>query len=217
MPPQPCEITNHTHRHPTRNARHGYKFAFSVNGTPKFRGTLKKYRCVCKTDAGVQCKRTTVIGVNYCYQHLKKHFKLRIKPSNIPNAGLGLFACDPAKGEYAVIFKENDRICDYGGETVSGNVIDQRYGDKTAPYAIKVNQSNDIYEDASIKRGVGAMANHANVESQQNARLSTNFNTALLKANTYILNNEEILVNYGDEYNFNDPETSADTTYGVVL
>ena len=67
-------------------------------------------RCEGTAKSGNQCKNRTCRG-KLCWQHLKKRDSLRVKPSGIQGAGMGLFTTKP--------FKKNEKIVDYTGERMS--------------------------------------------------------------------------------------------------
>ena len=84
--------------------------------------------------------------------------------------------------------------------------MDRRYGDSTAPYALKIN--NNLYIDPATRRGIGSLSNSPDNHNPNrllrnaNAKFSVNArnHTAALKATKYIHNNDEILTNYGPSY-----------------
>ena len=47
-------------------------------------------QCIGHTQSGSRCKRRTA-RTSYCWTHLLKEQHLKIKPSQIPNTGLGLY------------------------------------------------------------------------------------------------------------------------------
>ena len=57
--------------------------------------------------------------------------------------------------------------------------------------------------DAALRRGIASLANHT-IISRTNARLSFNTDKGILKASKNIRNGQEILVNYGADYRFQD-------------
>jgi hypothetical protein len=155
---------------------------------------------------------------------LQSVLHLKIKPSNIPNAGKGLFALDKNLGANAIVFRHNltnqylsDEICNYSGQIISLDTLETRYEDTTAPYAIEIT-ANELYEDAASRRGVGSIANQSTVAFPANARFvikrmnGRNHHIAL-KAIRNIRNNEEIFVDYGLDYIMNEPDTKYTTKY----
>lgn len=128
---------------------------------------------------------------------------LSTRKSNIPNAGQGLFADDPAAGANSVIFKKGDWLCPYVGELISQATLDQRYGKGTqteAPYAAKV-EGNNLYVDAARVRGWGAFANNPIKRNKPNAEFYVREEhnqgyTLWLAAAVDIKNGKEILLDY---------------------
>ena len=104
-----------------------------------------------------RCRNRCVIGLDYCHIHTKNELKLQIKNSTIAMAGKGLFAYGNPN---EIIFKKNTKICDYNGQLINEETLNERYDEYTAPYAIKLH--NNKYEDAAAVRGIGSTANHSN-------------------------------------------------------
>lgn len=134
-----------------------YYFTFKINDDIQFRTQLESYQCVDHTKAGARCKRRCVIGSPFCSTHLAYKHHLKTKPSQIPNAGKGLYCCDPLNSNsHEVLFETGETICAYKGEIIDKDELINRYSNKTAPYAIGI--SNNRYEDASRVRGIGSLA-----------------------------------------------------------
>ena len=175
-------------------------FSFLVNDTEMFQCNLISERCLCINKNGLRCKNQTVIGLGCCRVHLSSQYHLKIKPSNIPNGGLGLFAF--GKGD-AIIFKKDQNIIEYAGEKLTEAQVNERYGEQhTAPYCAKI--KNDTYVDCACERRVGSLANSS--VGHNNARLSANTRNSTLsvKATKNIKNGQEILLSYGTAYKMND-------------
>ena len=130
-----------------------------------FHCDLESVRCIATTKAGRQCSRNCVIGVNYCYTHLLHEKHLKIKDTN---HGKGLFAVDTKKARNAVIFKgrrsKRNRfganntipgavIIDYNGESITKAILENRYGEYTAPYAIANHHIKKLFHRACVLRG----------------------------------------------------------------
>ena len=194
----------------------GYKFLFYINDDLFFEANVQCMQCKGKSKNGNRCKRRVCIGTPFCWQHLASEKKLKIKESNIPNAGKGLFAWNP-KNPNDVIFKRaratrfqntpGQKIIEYAGELIDEEELNERYSNQTAPYGIEIN--NDRYEDAALIRGIGAIANHSR---RNNARFDVSRNRIILRATKNIKHNEEILVNYGRNYRF-DEDNFHETKY----
>jgi hypothetical protein len=173
---------------------------------------LDSKRCEAIKSDGQQCKKHTVIGLDFCYVHTKSKLKLQIKKSTIKEAGKGLFAVGPPN---KIIFKNKQRICLYNGEFIDADELYERYQDDTAPYGVRLNneKGEPKYEDAATERGIGSTANHTSNKSKINARLAVSRqNRCQLMATKDIKGGKEILVDYGDEYNMTEPgvETYTD-------
>lgn len=177
------------------------KFVFKdPAGKIMFKASLASVRCCCHARTGGQCKKRTVIGIRYCWQHLLKVKRLRIKAS--PISGKGLFAIDKTQGPDAIIFRPGDRIIAYDGERVSKETIDARYGEWTAPYGIRARAG--VFENGATQRGVGTLINHAD-KKYANSRFSVgNDHRVYFVATRIIRNNREILCPYGPSYRFNE-------------
>jgi SET domain-containing protein len=165
---------------------------------------LESTRCEEIKPNGSRCKRKVVIGAPYCHTHLKyKHF-LVVRDSTIQNAGKGVFVLDVHREEDEIIFRKGDRVCYYEGEVLSHEQFLERYSnaDKTAPYTVQLH--NNKYEDGALKRGIGSLLNHKRM-NQCNCKLSISRNNrAQIIATKNIYNYEELFINYGRSYRFNE-------------
>jgi SET domain-containing protein len=147
--------------------------------------------------------------------HLLSLKKLRIKDSTIANAGKGLFAKESLRSanmggrRRQPLYKANDLIVEYSGEPIPYEQVQERYGTYTAPYATKVRGA--LCEDAACQRGVGAMINHSGNSRKVNARLaysnSNNNPKGVVRALKNIYDGDELFVNYGNQYRFNEQTT----------
>lgn len=177
-----------------------------------FNAPLHCDRCTFIKSNGLRCKKNVCIGLNVCSIHLPYQYKVKIATSLIPNSGKGLFAFDVnAPSEDAVVFQANDTICPYNGQMIDKTTLVNRYGQYTAPYGLQTKK--DTYEDAAIYRGVGSLINHKPGQST-NAKLAVNPRTGkgVIKATKKIRQGQEIYVNYGRDYQMNEP-TRYTTNY----
>jgi SET domain-containing protein len=145
--------------------------------------------------------------------HLLSQKRLRIRPSTIAGAGKGLFAFDRTAAPDAVLWKRLHPIIEYDGELINDGLLHQRYGDYTAPYAIRNVRDEDLQdpfarrvEDGACRRGVGALANHKPAREGANAFFYAQLhpNRIILKASRNIRNGDEIFVDYGEGYGFQE-------------
>jgi hypothetical protein len=136
-----------------------------------------------------QCKHTTSKST-FCWQHLKAQKGLRIKKSNIPSAGLGLFTTK--------FIPVGAIICKYTGDLVIEQ--DPDYGN---PYALQVKKRPPTYIDASRSNTAeGRYANDGKSVRKNNSYLLYNRKKqeGYLQSARDIQPNEEILCSYGDDY-----------------
>ena len=167
---------------------------------------LSKERCIHRNKQGRQCARQTVMGVQRCWQHLKLHWKLRIKDTGT-RMGLGLFAAGKTDNPEEVVFNAGELITDYLGNLINNENLARIYGRETAPYASAVGFGWNI--DSACRRGVGAFVNHKPTRQRPNAYWSKVFVNlpgnpwiprTVIKARRRIYNGEQIFVSYGNSY-----------------
>ena len=170
---------------------------------------LKTERCEFVKPDGHRCKRNVIIGLSYCFQHRLKKYHVQSKPSTIPNAGIGLFANNGTNNN-DIVFKKNQKIVPYNGQITTKRVIDERYGDATAPYALEIR--GDRVTDGALMRGIGTLLNHKS-RTQSNARFSVakDNNEVNLVATKDIRNRNELFVNYGNDYRFHEAGVNYST------
>ena len=175
--------------------------------TGAFSCSLQCQQCVGRTKAGRRCRKRTCIGTPHCWMHLLAEGKLRVLPSAVPNAGKGLFARAHRSRVQPglVLFRRGDVICEYGGEPVMAADLTARYGDYTAPYGL--HSRGPYYEDAACRRGAGSLANHtgaatANAKYRYGLRGGRPYSR--LTATRPVRDGDEVLVNYGRAYRFNE-------------
>jgi hypothetical protein len=193
------------------------EFSFYSGNEPRlFRCDLKNERCHFVRN-GHQCRRICYIGLPYCFQHLPVAMHVKIQQSTIPNAGKGLFAFLPHGQPNEVVFRNNDTIGEYSGEVLSNIQLVQRYTlQQTAPYGVYV--SPHQFVDAACKRSTMSLINHGN-NARANARFSitnTQPKRVLVKAIKNIRQGQEILINYGGQYGFNDGSRYYTKNYRTV-
>ena len=151
----------------------------------------KVKQCTGFTVKNVRCRKRTSM-TNLCWIHLGKNLNLRIKTSNIPNAGKGLFA-------YKKPIRKNSKIANYTGRKLTGSQVINKYGDGLAKYAIcdkgKCVDSNETTDDAA------RYANDARSSRFKNNSFLTGKNyNFFLKSGKNIKPHQEIFTDYGKEY-----------------
>ena len=188
-----------------------YQFTFLKDNQPEFQCPLKKYQCIhVNPNNGHRCRRKQYIGFNVCYQHLATDYRLRIKESTIRGAGKGLFAYNGTNND-EIVFKMGERIIDYNAEITTTEEINKRYGeDNTAPYTVRINK--DLVEDGACQRSSASIANHRPL-FYSNTKFYPYNRKIYLKAIKNIRNNQEITIDYGDEYIMNQEGNQHETKY----
>ena len=162
---------------------------------------LRCMRCRGVTARGARCARFTCYALPYCVQHLRAA-GLRVGPSTIPGAGRGLFVAG-SRG-----FARGQRIVPYLGELKSAARLDAEYGvDGTAPYALTVRSGSGWVLDAACARGAASLANSVHGTSgEPNAEVRVRAgggqcgDEAWLVATERIPPGNEVLIDYGSEY-----------------
>lgn len=154
-------------------------------------------QCTSQTLQARRCRKRTA-HTGECWIHLAKNKNLRIKPSNIPNAGKGLFTWKNA-------IPANRKIVDITGRRMSKRALDRKYGDKLARYSLcNGNTPDSRCVDANhTTDAAGRFANSKRGSRyRSNARFKWNEpgNFFYLKSKRRIPANKEIFVNYGQEY-----------------
>jgi hypothetical protein len=182
-----------------------YYFKFYENNDdpePSFTCAVRSQRCEGLNKNGSRCARKCVIGTPYCWTHLLAKFHLRILPSTMPEAGKGLFVLDKKQPTGTVLIKKDQTVCPYGGDLIDKATLDERYGDKTAPYAVQL--SKNRFRDGGCARGVGSLLNHDSRRANVAFSVNQNAKTVSIKATRNLKNGEELFVNYGREYQMRD-------------
>jgi hypothetical protein len=154
---------------------------------------------------GRQCRLRTCATARFCWIHTRAgrppNHGLRVKPSTIPNAGLGLFA--------AVDIPADTVIAYYRGQRLTRKQLDRRYGrHHQGDYVIKIRPN--VYIDAcNTQSTVARYANTCDVPVRVRAPCRNNaiflYDEArnrleLLSCDRPIRRGEEITVSYGDGY-----------------
>jgi hypothetical protein len=147
-------------------------------------------RCRAITQNGRQCQRRTG-KTDLCYQHLEKEYHVKVRPSQIPNAGMGLYT--------TIARRPGQNIAPY-----SGQVIVNPRDDEGSPYALQVKKHPPTLIDAErTNTGAGRYSNNCRRgQCTNNSGLSYNARRqeANVKARRNILPGKEIYTAYGHGY-----------------
>ena len=186
-----------------------------------FNKELQTRQCAFTKTNGHQCKNKVQMGLPYCWIHRKLEQHLLVQQSTIPNAGLGVFAIDIKKEANAVLFRPTPRgqpnrirprICFYDGEVISEATLLRRYGKNTAPYAVQTRKNNNSkFEDGPVRRSIGSLFNHKNSTGANCALSTNNQSKAIIVADKIIRNGDELFINYGNHYRFNEADVNTAT------
>ena len=135
--------------------------SFHFNGSDgqhNFRCNLDCERCQGNAKStGEQCKKVTCKYLPLCFIHLKQKV-LQVKQSTIPQGGDGLFTL-VARTKYEI-------IGEYTGEVLTNEQLHNRYGNDTAPFAIRAKRNYNI--DPACERCFPAYINSALHTNHQN-------------------------------------------------
>ena len=144
-------------------------------------------QCEALTKSGRRCKNRPCKS-GKCWVHLKRDTGLRIKPSQIRGAGMGLYTTKR--------IKPNQLIGKYTGERMTKAQVDKRYGNRNPQYVL-----------CSGNRCVDARKTNSSAVRFANAARGSRFkNNASLRglslksASKGIPANREIFTAYGSGY-----------------
>lgn len=148
---------------------------------------LVSQRCVALNNNGLPCRNRTR-RAHKCWQHLKRDEGLRIKTSDVPGAGLGLFATRQ--------IRHRGHVVEYEGEDMTRKAVDARY---PGPALYVYCKNNVQCRDARMTTsGPARFANDGIIRRRNNARMVPG--TYNLRAKKSIAAGKEILWDYGPTY-----------------
>jgi hypothetical protein len=169
-----------------------------------FHSRMLSSQCQFIKKNGERCKKKCCIGIEYCRPHLTQKKNLQIRKSTIPNGGLGLFAYKEYTADNTIIFKKGDKICEYEGELLTAEQINERYHGLTAPYSVALNQNQFV--DSSLERGIGSLSNTKPNHNNASFVIDNRNHKASIKATVNIKQNQEIFLSYGRSYKMPNEE-----------
>lgn len=149
-------------------------------------------QCIDNAKNGSRCRNRVIIGVPWCWIHLKKR-GYRIKASTIPNSGKGVFTLNT--------LDPNRNIMNYDGDVIDTEEIDRRYGNNTAPYAVE--KRVGLYIDSICNRSPASMINHKRGRGA-NCKFSRYMGLMRVRTTKRIPADSELFINYGQDYSFRD-------------
>ena len=160
---------------------------------------LQSMRCTSRTQNGERCKNRTRKS-RKCWIHLGKEDNLRIKPSTISNAGLGLFT-------YKKPFQRGQEIGKYFGRNTTKRELDWMYpGDQQAIYAICENDNDNArcinanHSTDTPLRYINDKRNRRRNNVKFIRRNATNQYEPYAKTKKRVQPGRELFVSYGPTY-----------------
>lgn len=145
-------------------------------------------QCIGQSKTGARCKRRTC-RTEYCFQHLQAVEGLKLAPSKIPDAGVGLFATKP--------FKKGEKVTRYTGKEYSEYV--------KGPYVLQIH-GNRYVDSAATNNAAGRFVNDCRGRNREhcsgnNARFSGSASGVMnIKATKKIKPGAEVYVPYSRSY-----------------
>ena len=149
-------------------------------------------RCTAIAKSGSRCRLRTCKG-SKCWIHTKRDEGLRIKPSQIPNSGSGLYATKR--------FAKGDRIADYTGEKLTRAQVGNRYpGNVTAEYVL-CRSDRECFDGRRTNSSFARFSNDArgSTHYKNNAKFTPGApnRQPIMRAGRVITAGVEIFTNYG--------------------
>ena len=174
---------------------------------------MSSTRCGGKNKAGKSCGNRTRAD-HLCWIHSQTKEGVRVKDSGISGAGKGLFAMEWKAPASKVIFKKNEKITDYKGETLTGRELRTRYpGSIDAKYVLRL-AHNRFVDARNPTSCFGRFVNsNRHTGKRANCRLTKGNGTTKgsVKANRRIKQDEELLTSYGSGRRGLGYSTQSDT------
>ena len=161
-------------------------------GAPDAKGEVRmpSQRCTADNKQGGQCGARTRHG-EYCWQHLVRLGGVRIRPSTIKDAGMGLFAARPVR--------RGERIAKYTGDLVPADQLTEDGPLARSGYLLELSERLSL-DAARTNTAPGRLVNDARGSGRRNnVKFVCNQNnkTVTLVTLRAIKQGEELLVRYG--------------------
>ena len=148
-------------------------------------------QCIAVADStGQRCKLRTARG-RKCWHHTLRDHNLRVKPSGVKGAGLGLYS-----GKKRI--KKGTSITRYTGEQMTRKEVGQRYPGKRGQYTLCGSKAKCRDARRSDEPGLGRWANDSRgTKKRNNAKLTQAYT---VKSTRTIPPDTEIFASYGAQY-----------------
>lgn len=128
---------------------------------------LDSVQCTSSTKLGPRCKRRVVVGVDKCWAHTVRDYKVRVVNQRLRGQDIG-------KGLEAAADLKKGHIIPYFGQLRAAREFNRAYPqDATAPYAIKV--TDNLSLDAACLRSIGSLVNHDSHARNINCAIEVDF------------------------------------------
>ena len=152
----------------------------------------RSHQCIAVADStGERCKLRTARG-RKCWHHTLRDDNLRVKPSGIKGAGLGLYS-----GKKRI--KKGTSITRYTGEKMTRRQVEKRYpGNTRAQYTLCGTKDRCVDARRTDTPGLGRWANDARGSKKRNNAKLTRVHS--VKATRNIPPDTEIFASYGASY-----------------
>jgi hypothetical protein len=165
---------------------------------PQKNGTIAtpSQQCTAQTKAGAHCKQRTAIG-QYCWSHLRSLEGLRVKKSDVPGGGRGLFAARALPAGKDIPYT-GDQILLNSNEVGGPYVLQLRLDEAGNSVGVDAARRNSGYARwVNDPKGTAAQANSKFVlftPPRSRQRIAS------VRATKALAEGEEILVEYGNTY-----------------
>lgn len=151
-------------------------------------------RCAYVKPNKKRCKLTACATTKYCWIHLKMLYGLRVKESQIPNAGKGLFT--------EKVIKPHVNVGRYEGDVLTPEEVEARYpGNKNRDYVLQITagQLKGKYVDARSTQS--SIVRYINDPKGSKFQANTRFTPAgYVQTTKAIPKGKELFVHYGNDY-----------------
>jgi hypothetical protein len=156
--------------------------------------TVDCKQCIFIRENGQRCKRRTCVRKDYCWQHLRAKLGVDVRPSTLPNAGMGLFAYKN--------FPNKSQVASYSGKIKPASEA------KDSQYAVAWTRGK-VVDSNSTQNSVGRYANTCRGKDKKrkkckgnNVKMNRDFRRKhiKLKATKKIKKGDEIYNTYGSGF-----------------
>lgn len=154
---------------------------------PNAHGTIvtESQRCTATTKSRQHCRQRTARG-QYCWSHLRTIEGLRLQPSRIPGAGIGLFAAADLPAGRRILY--------------TGDLIPLAQEEQGGPYVLQIDRTHGI-DAARANTGEGRWVNApAGTRLRSNCEFAVHDGKACLVTKHALPAGTELLVGYSAGY-----------------